>query len=323
MADLGARIVEFLDKRRDMDFLWRTPRGLAALDRPSRAGGSQGFLDSYAGGWFEGFPSIGEACEYRNAEMPVYGEVADLPWEVDILRDDGEELSLLFRTRTIKTPFLVEKKLTLRSGIPSLFIEEGVRNLGKERVDFLWAQHPNLGAPFLSGSCRIDLPACDISHPIDLPASRLEPGAIGRWPLLAGRDGKAIDLSRMPGADAGSIDLPFAANMAGHWTAVRDPGRGLGFGLAWDPAAWDQALLWMNAGGETGYPRYGDAYALCIMPMNSAIHPLSRAVELGTAASLGPGEEKSAWITASIFEAGREVEEVRRDGGVRTIGESV
>jgi hypothetical protein len=76
-----------------------------------------------------------------------------------------------FWLKTYRTPFLVQKILTIKSGISALLIEERLTNQGYEPVDFMWGHHPVVGEPFLSEDCRISAPesVVQIYHDEDGP----------------------------------------------------------------------------------------------------------------------------------------------------------
>lgn len=146
------------------------------------------------------FPSIGDDCEYSGAPLGTHGEVCLLPWEYRIERDDPEEIGVRFRVRTVRTPYLLEKNLTLKSEDPTLYIEERVTNEGVENLQFMWGHHPAFGPLFLDESCQIEVP---------LPCSaRTVPYELGEhwvlpkdkefdWPKIKGLDDKIWDVSKV------------------------------------------------------------------------------------------------------------------------------
>ena len=74
-------------------------------------------------------------------------------------------------------------------------------------LDLVWGHHPAFGPPFLDESCRIDLPGATV-RTVDLgETGRCQPGEELTWPLILGRDGGTIDLSRMPSPAIGAHDL--------------------------------------------------------------------------------------------------------------------
>ncbi len=318
LLDKGTDIIEFTHKPTDTGFIWRSPLGLSCLKQtPFLRRDDRFLLDSYTGGWFEAFPNVGGACSYKGAPIPEYGEVCSLPWEYRVLRDDPEEVSLLCYVRTIRTPFLLEKTFTVKTRDAALLIEEKATNLGRETMDFQWGHHPNFGSPFLDGDCLIDLPGGEANAYASLQNARVKTGASGQWPFLEGLDGQSVDFRKMPPKGAGVYDILFLSKLKGGWAAVRNTVKGIGIGLSWDASLFNNCLLWMVANGDPGYPRYGDTYALCVLPSNANVHTLEAGAKAGSVTTLKPGESRSTWLTATVFTQAQEVAGISRQGAVR------
>lgn len=302
LVDKGTDIIEFNHKATDTNFIWRTPIGLSSL-RKAQSFHQNYLLDTYTGGWFEAFPNVGSDTTYKGAHLPGYAEVCYLPWEYAVEVDSPEQVSLRCYVRGTLMPYRLEKTFTVKSGVSALFIEEKVLNEGREPMPFQWGHHPNFGAPFLDGSCRIDLPECDVRVMCGGgPADRTARDANGKWYLLPAKNGGWVDLREVPAPGSGTSELFWLTNLQGNWAAVRNPGKGVGIGLAWDPTMFTHSLIWLVANGDSGYPRYGDTYVLCFLPKNTNIHNLDKAVEAGEAGWIQPGETRHTWITASAFQ---------------------
>jgi hypothetical protein len=203
LVDKGTDIFEFLFKPLDLDVLWHSFNGIRSPGNliTGRVAPGSSFLDFYEGGWQELFPSIGDDCEYLGAPVGTHGEVCLLPWQYRVERDDPEEIAVRLRVRTVRTPYLLEKTLALRSEDPTLYIEERVTNEGVEKLQFMWGHHPAFGPLFLDESCQIEVP---------LPCSaRTVPYELGEhwalpkdtefdWPQIKGLDGTLWDVSKVP-----------------------------------------------------------------------------------------------------------------------------
>ena len=159
LVDKGTDIYEFLYKPLDVDFMWRSPLPLRnpALFSPTVANANGAFHDNYHGGWQEIFPTGGMPTTYKGAEFGWHGEVSLIPWDYAIVEDHPERIAVRFSTRTYRTPFYIEKTLSLSSGKAVLFFEEQVINEGEETLQFMWGHHPALGPNFVDENCRIDL----------------------------------------------------------------------------------------------------------------------------------------------------------------------
>lgn len=78
----GADIVELVYKPMDVDFMWHSFNPLGgAQGKPTVAASGGTFMDSYAGGWQDLFPTYGARATYNGAEIGVHGEACIYPWE--------------------------------------------------------------------------------------------------------------------------------------------------------------------------------------------------------------------------------------------------
>ena len=73
--------------------------------------------------------------------------------------DTPERVSARLWTRPLRTPFFVEKTLTMEPGRAVLTIRERVTNEGGEALHLMWGQHIAFGGPFLDEGAVIDAPA--------------------------------------------------------------------------------------------------------------------------------------------------------------------
>src|SRR5262249_35828307 len=75
LPERGAEITPLVHVPSGTELLFQAPWGLEPPGAPPRAG-SDGhlFLERYAGGWQELFPSCNDACTYRGQAIPFHGE---------------------------------------------------------------------------------------------------------------------------------------------------------------------------------------------------------------------------------------------------------
>lgn len=316
LLDKGLEIIEFSYKETDTDFVWRSPQGLSNLRQTQLSQkDSQYLTDNYTGGWFEVFPSLsGEQVNFRGAQLHTYGEVCYLPWEYSVLVDKPEEVSLKCFVRTVKTPFWLEKKFTVKSNISSLFIEESITNLGFEALEYEWGYHLNIGSPFLDENCLIDLPGGELNVHESIKNSRVELGSKGVWPFLAGKNGRNVDFSRMMPKGEGVMDLVYLSDIKEGWVVVRNTVKRIGIGLSWDKSVFGNCMLWIVSNGDEGYPRYGNTYVYCIFPRN-----IEGVASIGRENPNAPniikgGETVSTWFTVTPFKTQEKVESVEVRG---------
>ena len=321
-VDKGAEIIQFLYKPLDVDFLWRAPNQHVRRGMFTPAGGFQiePFLDHYNGGWFEVVPNGGPACEFKGASLGYYAETINIPWGWKVLEDTPECVRVGLWVRTYRTPFLLQKTLELRADTAALYIEECLINEGKEPVDFMWGHHPVVGPPFLDEHCRISAPECkvEVFHDDDGPDFRIGLHQEGNWPYILDRHGETLDLRIMPPKQTTSIDCCYLTDITNGWIAIHNPGKKVGFGLAWDHDVFRYVWLWQALDGGLGYPWYGRTYNVGLEPWTS--YPccgLVEAIERGTAMRLDPDQSLSSWLTAVAFANVDEVTMIDKDGKVR------
>jgi hypothetical protein len=290
----GADITEFCYKPRDMDFTWMPPRTLPnPADHAGLADGAGAFFDTYAGGWQEILPNGGAACVYRGAALAQHAEVAALPWDAEITADEPGEVAVTCTVRTRRLPLALCKTLRLKSGRPTLLVEEELRNAAPVPVEAMWGQHIAFGAPFLREGSQIALPdgIRVIPHEtaITPPDRRVSPGGPWNWPRVPAPDGGTVDLSVIPGPGAPGDIVYLAGFEEDAWYEITDPGRRLGLRVRWDGGVLPYLWLWQESGATADYPWWGQARVTGLEPFSSyPTNGLAEAVANGTALCL-PG----------------------------------
>ncbi|MEA3402645.1 MAG: DUF4432 family protein [Armatimonadota bacterium] len=319
LLDKGTDIYEFLHKPTDTDFMWRTPRGVRnpekSLDMIAPSVGP--FADFYEGGWQECMPNGGRVCTYKGAEMGLHGEVWGVPWRCRIARDDPDVVQARTWVRTNRTPFLLEKTFTLRSGRPVLEIDETLTNEGREPMDLMWGHHPALGSRFLMDDCRVDCAArtvvCDPSVGDE---SRFAPEQRFDWPVGTTRGSEEVDLSVVPPPEERVDDMLYLTDLEAGWWAVTSQIRELGFGISFDLETFRHIWMWMPLGGSDGYPSFGRFYTMALEPFSSFPAILSNAIEAGTQLTMEAGEQRSAWLRAVAYDGVQRVAGIDEEGEV-------
>jgi galactose mutarotase-like enzyme len=280
----GAELSSVVHRPTGTELLFQAPWGVRDGD---------GFLDRYAGGWQELFPSAGDETVYRGRTIAFHGEVAILEW--NCVRD-GDALRCSVDCR--QTSFHLER--TMRLAGASLVLDETVTNTGTEDAHFVWGHHVVVGPPFLEAGCRLELPARTIVTVPEMweETARLAPGQRAPWPYARLRSGGQVDLREVPGTDAQSHDDVYLTDLEDGWAEVRNPRLGLGFRLEFDRDVFRWLISWQPYGGAREQPLAG-AYALGLEPWTSRL-PLGEAVAAGDARVLPPGERFHTVLTASV-----------------------
>jgi hypothetical protein len=317
LAGKGGDIFEFLYKPLDVDFMWRSPWGVrdpapfvATSHTPVSA-----FLDFYEGGWQDCLPTGGNPCDYQGQPFGAHGEAATIPWRYSIVEDSPECVALKLWVRTYRTPFLVEKTLTLERGRAVLRIAEQITNEGRVTLPIMWGQHPAFGPPFVDESCRIDLPGGRVHATQLTPNTRFVAGEHA-WPLVPGRDGNLIDLRRVAGCEADTSDTLRIADLAEGWYALTNTQRQVGFGMAWPLAVFPALWFWQVYGGAYGAPWYGRTYNVALEPFSTVQTTIVDAQADGSAHSLAPGETWAAQFVAVAYSGLARVAGITADGSV-------
>ena len=315
----GTDIVEFLYKPLDIDFMWLSYAGLRSPSslRPGNADAGSSFLDYYPGGWQEIFPNFGDACNYKGASLGLHGEACLLPWRYSVLQDCPTCVSVCFSVRCVRTPFSLQKTMTMGSG-PVLLISESLTNESEETMDCSWGHHPALGGGFLDGTCRVHLPPCRVRTLDDYvsPNSRLEKAQDEEWPFVKGRQGEIIDLSIIPSPFAKSHDMAYLYDFDQGWYAVTNPSKKIGFGMVWNKDVFKHLWFWQVFRGWAGYPWYGMSYNIGLEPCTSFPPSLTKAISQNTQLRLAPGETLKTEISVTVFRNIERVEEISPSGEV-------
>lgn len=321
LVDKGSDIVSFLDKQTDTDFMWHSAMGLrpAAAIARSAVSDQTNLCDAYEGGWQECLPNGGPGVTYKGAPIPFHGEVMNLPWDLTVVVDTPEIVTVRLSVSTVRTPFRLEKELTLRRGQPMLEITEHLTNEAPEQAELMWGHHPAFGPPFLDDTCRIYVPPSRATtrRADALPSSDLDFGVDFEWPDAPLAAGGERDLSHVPPATRGTSGWVCLSGFEEGWYGITNTSRGVGFGMRWDAAQFPYLWFWQVWGGMPGYPWYGRHYNCALEPWTSwPDNGLSDAIANGSAMRLGPLESVTTRLLAVAYHGSGEVRRISEDGEV-------
>lgn len=320
IVDRGTDIFEFWYKSKNVDFMWRSFRGVkGSIFFPGSCAKEGNILDFYHGGWQELFPNAGDAGKYKGAYLPFHGELYSSPWDYQVIYNEPEEVIIKFYVRTYRTYYLIEKKLIIKSKVPVLYIDESITNESRETQDFMWGHHPAFGPPFLSKDCIIDLPPCRIlNDEINLSPTtgRLAIGHKSKWPFTKGRKGEEIDLSQVPSVDVNSYDRAYMYGFKKGWYGITNKKLEVGFGLRWDENIFKYIWFWQVYGGATGYPFYSTTYNIAIEPNSSYPPGIESAIKSKTNLTLKPKEKLGLKMVAVAFESKNGIKGIDENGKV-------
>ncbi len=266
------------------------------------------FSDVYDGGWQVMFPNAGGPSSALGTAFGRHGEAALLPWRWKIVEDQPERVSVSFSVAMTRSPFVLERTISLEAGKSQLSFSESVTNHGGERQAFVWGHHPAFGAPFLDGSCVLDVPANfveSVSH--DLDAARVPAGIKAPWPCIKSNAGAELDLRLIPENGLHTADMFYLTGLKEGWYALTNRRLGLGFALTWEIEVFPVLWVWQEFGGSKGSPWHFNTYALGLEPCTSYTtgesSGLDGYIHEGQARWLEPGETLSTRLQAVLFPA--------------------
>jgi hypothetical protein len=317
----GGDVYSLVYKPRAVDVLWKSPWGLGkpGSTHSTAPSSEAAWLDRYEGGWQELFPNGGDECVYRGATLNFHGEASISGWDYVVRRRTGAMVSVDLVVELARSPFRVRRTMTVERSLPALILEERIENRGEEDLHFMWGHHPALGTPFLSGGCRLQVPAQTfLAHDVEIsPACRVAAATRGAWPCICGKDGRAVDLSIIPPEHERVTEFGYLCGLKEGWYGLTNEKLGAAFGLAWPERVFPFLWFWQELRGSFGYPWYGRCYVMAVEPVTSIPGcGLIRAIEAGTAPLLAAGGNVEARLAAVFFEPG-EVESIDLEGRVR------
>jgi Domain of unknown function (DUF4432) len=315
LLDKGADIYELIYKPKGMDVLWKAPWGLKEPARSHYSGSNSvgSWLEAYAGGWQEIFPSGGGPAVYKGIELNFHGEASMIHWDYEVVRSGSNFLEVRVSTRLFRSPFRIERVMRVESGKPVLTFREKITNEGGEDMDYMWSHHPAFGAPFISEQCRVDVGARKLLSDDGYTgnANPLKLNTEYAWSMAEG-----VDMSQVPGQDTPRNTLAYFKDFEDAWFAITNTERGFGVGMVWDKALFPYAWYWQEMYASPGYPWYKGVYVMAIEPASSI--PGQGLVNVmdktQSHRSLKAGESAEFEIRAVFYESSIGVQKIEKDG---------
>lgn len=320
LADKGSDIVEFRYKPTDTDFLLHLPGGVRS---PQVSGlSNMAFIDSYSGGWNEILPNGGASSSYKGVQFGQHGEVSVMPWKYAIIEELPERVSIKLWVHPHRTPFYLEKKLSLETGTAILHIEESLTNEAGEEMHCMWGQHIAFGNPFLLEGARIFAPAQKfIIHEAmeNYDPRRFAPGETFPWPNAKTPGGHIDNAGVVPAyGDFQTQEMAYLSELTDGWYAILNPVQKVGFGLRFDHNLFRYIWYWQQLGNVAkGYPWWGRLHTTALEPWTSyPTNGIAEAVENGTALVLRPSEKINTSIKAVAFDGFSFVDSISPSGEI-------
>jgi hypothetical protein len=248
----------------------------------------------------------------------MHGEASMTSSDWQITDEGGAKAGVCLSTRLARSPFRIERTMSVDSGKPVLHLHERITNHGDEPMAYMWGHHPAYGEPFLSEHCRIDLDAKSVRAD-DAYDPANNPMHLNRdyaWPTVE-RDGRQTDLSRVPPKSQPSACLGYLHDFKSGWYGITNTALGFGIGLTWPVEIFPYAWLWRELSSSSGYPWYRAAHTMAIEPFTTIPgQGLATAIKHGTHRTLEPGATVSAHIRAVFYESRTGISGINADGTV-------
>ncbi|WP_446682737.1 DUF4432 family protein [Cyanobacterium sp. HL-69] len=318
LIDKGGDIFEFTYKPKDIDFLWQSPIPMRSPFVSTSALAEGAYHDYYYGGWQEILPSAGWSSEpYKGTYQGLHGEVSLLPVSAQIVTDTPELITLKTEVTLYRSPLKLEKHLSLKKGIPALFIKEKLTNTSPHDFEIMWGHHPVVGEPFLDSSCVVQAPAKKVEAMAYHPNGLWETDQEFDFPQAKNRrTGKMQDVTNILGKDSKSVDVLFLKELEEGWYGINNHNLNLGVGMAWDHNLFKYIWMWQVYEGHDDYPWYGRTYNLGIEPFTS--YPpagIDTAIKNGSSLKMNPHQIIETDLVTVAYEA-TQIKKITLDGVV-------
>jgi galactose mutarotase-like enzyme len=293
----GGNLFRLIDKRRDVDVLWKNPRV------PPQLAPLQGnFDDLWAGGWDEAFPGGAPSPDRYGEQLPYMGEVWQTPARWTVEEASGREVVLRLEVTTPITPARLTRWVTIRDDEPLVHVRYRIEHLGVLPFDYTWGTHPSLA---ITPQHRFDVPATAGEVDDHLGTILGERGDRYAWPIVAGRDVRTA----LP-PEAGVHALHYLTGLREGWVAATDTAARAGVGFCFDVERFPVVWLVLVYGGFRGF------YQALLEPWTGYPTRLADAVAAGRANVLAPGETVETEVTAVLYAGVDAVTALRPDGSV-------
>lgn len=307
LTDRGSDIFEFRYKKKDIDFLLRLPKGIRNPQThfsQVRSTKNQ-FEDYYYGGWQVCLPNS-PAFNYRGAELGQHGEVALIPWKVEIIEESSDRLCIKCSTQPLRVPIKIERILTLEKNVTHLIIEENVENGSATHLDIMWGQHIAFGLPFLEEGVVIDTNAVSMETEPAMPANhRFKRGEVYNWPEAKSKKNEVDDARKVSarGVDEYSDLCYLNGYKKKAFYTIKNEKKNVGFGFTWDGELFKDLWMWQERNATKDFPWWGQCYTVALEPWTSKwTSDPHKAIERNEWLKLEAGSIIKTTFTAHAFE---------------------
>ncbi len=127
-----------------------------------------GFLKSFTAGFFTtcGLTAVGTPCNDEGEELPLHGNIANIPAELLVMDEDDEGLTVKLRVRDavlFGRKYILTRTYKFSYTENSIEVSDTVLNAGDKTEPYMILYHCNMGYPLLSENSIVEIPHNDIS----------------------------------------------------------------------------------------------------------------------------------------------------------------
>lgn len=101
------------------------------------------------GGWQILFPNAGDDSYNYGVMHNFHGEACQVPWTYKLGEVTDTKVQIIFSTLLYKSPFAMERIVTIDQVEQCIELKESVTNQGQQALYAEWGQHIAFGAPFV------------------------------------------------------------------------------------------------------------------------------------------------------------------------------
>ncbi len=272
---VGGSITSIFHKPTGMFILGRVPwEPITTPDPGFAANNEQSWLTRYTGGWPLMFPNAGNECVSSGLFHGFHGEASISPWKANITTD---RISLT--RQFFSVPVHMTRDLTLDGDVVCL--HETALSDGLLPVQVMWGQHITFGSDLLAAPIIIETGAkrAMVDDSYDPSENPWLPGAIGDWPIIAGKSG-ICDMSR---PQAATSSMAYLTDFEANYVSIRRTDGAIGAVVSWHGDVYDCVWFWCELGGNKAPPWFGRGNLI-------GLEPCSTASGLGLDDCLGTGK---------------------------------
>jgi len=264
-------------------FVWQSANDIAAPAYYDARGDE--WLRSFFGGWLTtcGLSNFGPAGGDAWGDFGLHGRIDNTPAQgvCAATRWEGERCILevagtVWETKALSTRLVLRRRWWSELGSATLHLEDRVSNEGATRAPHMMLYHCNAGFPLVDATTRV-YASCGAITARDAPAAAGLPEWDRGGEPQRGFAEQVFILEPRAARDGKALGAIVNADLLG--------GEGLGFEVAFDPAALPAMFTWRKLG-------FGD-YVMSLEPANTpAIEGRAYAAAHNMLPFLEPGEER-------------------------------